>query len=165
MSFNISPAWKGLITGLVMISISLGVYYADLPASSPIQYIIYAAYGLGIIWTLFAYRRSASFTGKFGDLFGQGFRCFIVVILMMVSFTYIFSKMHPEFAEESASAYKEALLKEKKKDQTPAEMDQLVSKYQSSFTTILVFGSIFGYLIIGAGVTAAASALLTRRNN
>lgn len=165
MSFSISPAMKGLVTGLVMISISLGVYYADLPASSPIQYLIYAAYGLGIIWTLIAYRRSAAFTGKFADLFGQGFRCFIVVILVMITFTFIFSKMHPEFAEESAKAYKEALLKEKNKDQTPAEIEETVSKYKSRYTTLVVFGSIFGYLIIGAGVTAAASALLTRRNN
>lgn len=162
---KITPALKGLITALLMIAISLVIFYKNVDAGSLAQYLIYGAYGLGIIWTLIAYRRSADFTGKFGDLFAQGFRCFIVVILVMAAFTYTFSKMHPEFAEESAKAYKEAMLKEKNKDQTPAEIEEAAETYRKRYNTILLFGSVFGYLIIGAGVTAAASALLTRRNN
>ena len=164
MHIRLVPALKGVITAIIMMGIALGVYYADLPADSVIQYMIYAIYALGIIWTLTAYRKSAAFTGKFGDLFNQGFRCFIVVMIIMVAFTVAFSKMHPKFAEESAKSYKEALLKEKVKDKTPAEMDDEVSRYKRRYTTVLVYGAIFGYLIIGAGVTAAVSAVLTRRN-
>jgi hypothetical protein len=165
MQIQLTPALKGVITALVMIGIALGIYYADLPADSAIQYLIYAVYAVGILWTLTAYRRSAAFSGKFGDLFSQGFRCFIVVMIIMVAFTFVFSKLHPEFAEESAKAYKEALLKEKVKDKTPSEMDDEVSRYKNRYTTVLVYGAIFGYLIIGAGVTAAASAVLMRRKN
>lgn len=165
MHIKLVPALKGVITAVIMIAIALGVYYTDLPADSAIQYLIYAVYGAGIVWTLIAYRVSAAFTGKFGDLFNQGFRCFIVVMVIMVAFTFIFSKMHPEFAEESAKAYKEALLKEKAKDKTPAEIDEDVTRYKNRYNTVLVYGAIFGYLIIGAGVTAAASAVLTRRKN
>lgn len=164
MSVRFTPALKGLVTALVMTGVSLAVYYNNAAAGSFAQYLLYAAYGLGVIWTLVAYRRSEAFTGKFADLFAQGFRCFIVVVLVMVVFTYVFSKLHPEFAEESAKAYKEALLKEKAKDQTPAEIEEAAETYKKRYNTILVFGSVFGYLIIGAGVTAAASALLTRRN-
>lgn len=165
MHIRLVPALKGVITSLIMIGISLGVYYSNQPPDSIIQYFIYAVYAAGILWTLFVYRRSSAFSGKFGDLFNQGFRCFIVVMIIMVAFTFVFSKMHPEFAEESAKAYKEALVKEKAKDKTPAEMDEDVSRYKNRYTTVLIYGAIFGYLIIGAGVTAAASALLTRRNN
>lgn len=155
------PALKGLITGLLMTAVTLGVYYSNQPPGSPIQYVIYLIYGLGIIWTLLAFRRSSSFTGKFGDLFSQGFRCFIVVTLVMVVFTFAFNKMHPEFAEESAQAYKEIQVKQK--DKFPADIDNEVASYKKSYNTVIIYGAIFGYLIIGAGLTAAASALLMRR--
>ncbi len=163
MPIRILPALKGLITGLIMIGIALGVYYSDQPPGSRLQYFIYAVYGSGIIWTLFAYRRSVSFTGKFVDLFAQGFRCFIVVTLMMVLFTFVFNKMHPEFAEESTEAYRQELLKKPPKDMLPPDIDKAVVQYKNSYNTVLVYGAIFGYLIIGAGVTAVVSAILTRR--
>ncbi|MGK2862331.1 MAG: DUF4199 family protein, partial [Chitinophagaceae bacterium] len=110
---------------------------------------------------LISYSRSPSFTGKFTDLFGQGFRCFIVVTLIMVSFTAIFSMMHPEFAEDSARYYKEDLLKEGNK--LPAEIDEIIARVKKQYTTSLVSLTIFGYLILGTAITAAGSALLMRR--
>jgi len=163
MQIRLHAALKGVITALLMIGIALAVYYSGQPASSPFQYLIYVIYALGITWTLLAYRRSSAFTGKFADLFSQGFRCFIVVTLMMVIFTFAFTKMHPEFAEEAATMYKEQQLKEK--NRLPADIEADAAKYKKSYTTVIVYGAIIGYLIIGAGVTAAASGLLMRRNN
>jgi len=160
---KLSPAIKGVFTASVMIAISLITYYSGLPANSPFQYLIYAVYALGITWTVVAYRNSESFTGQFGALFNQGFKCFIVVTLLMVAFTGMFSKMHPEFAEESAKSYKEELVL-KSTDKTPSDIDEDVVRYKKGYTLALIYGSIFGYLIIGAAVTAATSLLLRRRN-
>ena len=159
---KLSPAIKGIITASIMIAIALITYYSGLPANSPFQYLIYAVYALGITWTVIAYRKSKSFTGKFGGLFNQGFKCFIVVTLLIVAFTGIFSKMHPEFAEESAKLYKEELVLNAK-DKTPSDIEEDVARYKKGYTLALIYGSIFGYLIIGAVVTAASSLLLTRR--
>jgi hypothetical protein len=153
---------KGLITATIMIAIALVTYYSGLPANSPFQYMIYAVYAIGIIWTLIAYKNSTDFTDTFGAKFNQGFRCFIIVTLLMVAFTAIFSKIHPEFAEESAKFYKEEMILNAK-DKTPAAIDEDVARYKKGYTLALVYGSIFGYLIIGAVVTALASILLTRR--
>jgi hypothetical protein len=161
MSIRLTPPLKGLIIGLLMIAAVLGVYYSGQPSDSPIQYLIYIIYILGITWTLFIYRQSHSFTGKFGDLFMQGFRCFIMVALIMVVFTGVFSKMHPEFADEMAKAYKEELLT--KNDKTPPEIESEVATFKKQYTIRIVSASIFGYLIIGAGATAVLSVLLTRR--
>jgi hypothetical protein len=158
---KISPALKGTITAALMIGIALAIYYSGMPASSPLQYLIYAVYGLGIVWTIVAYSNSENFTGKFWDKFNQGFRCFIIVTLIMVVFTGIFSKMHPEFAEEAARYYKEDLVKSNSK--TPDEIESATIKYKNGYTMLLVYSSIFGYLIIGAFVTAVTSALVTRR--
>ncbi|MBC7872514.1 MAG: DUF4199 domain-containing protein, partial [Ferruginibacter sp.] len=93
--------------------------------------------------------------------FGQGFKCFIVVTLLMAVFYGIFNYQHPEFAKETAAGYKEQLVKENQK--TPAEIESAIATFKKQYTLKLVSGAIFGYLIIGAGVTAAVSAFLTRR--
>jgi hypothetical protein len=153
---KLTPAIKGLLTAAAMIAIALVTYYSGMKADSPFQYLIYAVYAIGISWTI-SWRNSPSFSGRFADAFGQGFRCFIIVTLLMVAFTGIFSKMHPEFAEESARLYKEQLQKEN--SLLAPDLEERVNKYKRQYTITLVSASIFGYLIIGAIVTAGVSAI------
>ncbi len=156
---------KGLITGAVMLATALGLFYSKQPVESNLQYLAYIVYAGGIAWALISYSRSASYQNKFMDLFGQGFRCFIVVTLIMVAFTAIFTKMNPEFAKDGAKAYREYLIKEKKDRQLP-EIEKEVALYEEQYTMRLVSASIFGYLIMGAVITAAISGIIlfTRRN-
>ena len=158
---NISPAIKGIITAALMIAVFLGIYYSGKDADPRLQYLVYILYAVGITWTVVSYRKSSSFTGKFGNTFSQGFKCFIIVTLLVALFYGIFNYQHPEFAEETANVYKETLAKENQK--TPLEIEAEVSTFKKQYTLKLVSGAIFGYLIIGAGVTAVLSALLTRR--
>ena len=144
-----------------MIAVFLGIYYSGKNADPKFQYLVYILYALGIAWAVVAWRQSPSFSGKFGDIFSQGFKCFIIVTLIMAIFYGIFNYQHPEFAEETATAYKEQLVKENQK--TPPEIESAVATFKKQYTLKLVSGAIFGYLIIGAAVTAVVSALLTRR--
>lgn len=144
-----------------MIAVILGIYYSGKNTDTKLQYLIYILYAAGITWTLLIYRQSSSFAGKFGEIFGQGFRCFIVVTLMMALFYGVFNYQHPEFAEETSKIYGEQLINDKQK--TPSEIETEVATFKKQYTLKLVSGAIFGYLIIGAAVTAAASALLIRR--
>jgi hypothetical protein len=158
---RIKPTTKGILTAAAMIAVILGIYYAGRDANANLQYLVYIFYALGIAWTLFAYRASALFTGKFGDLFGQGFRCFIVVTLLMAVFYGVFNYANPSFREERANAYREYLKKDK--NTLPGNIEKEVATFKKQDTLKLVSGAIFGYLIIGVGVTAATSAFLTRR--
>lgn len=161
---NISPALKGLITGALMIAATLFLYYGKVESGSFWQNLPIILYAAGIIWTLMAYWYSPAFTPKFSALFGQGFRCFLIVTLVMVVFSGFFIKSHPEFAEQNAVAYREHLVKEE--NMTPVQIDEEITKYKKQFTTTYVSRSIFGYLVIGAVVTAALSGfLLIRRSN
>ena len=161
---KISPTLKGLITAALMIGVILGIYYSGKDADPKLQYLVYALYALGIAWTLLVFRQSASFTGKFGTSFGQGFKCFIVVTLLMALFYGIFNYMHPEFVEESSKNFREQMEQlVVKKEKLPTEVETEVATFKKQYILKLVSGAIFGYLIIGAGVTAVVSALLTRR--
>jgi hypothetical protein len=162
---KINPALKGLLTAAAMISVILAIYNAGEDAGTKWQFLVYIFYALGIVWTLFAFRRTAKFTGTFGNLFAQGFKCFIVVTLLMALFYGLFNYFNPAFKEIAANAYREALLGGLAKDKNilPTAIDKEVATYKKQYTLKLVSGAIFGYLIIGVGVTAVTSILLTRR--
>lgn len=161
---KISPAIKGMITAVIMISIILLIFNMGKNADARLQYIVYAMYAVGIVWTLVSFRQTAAYTGTFGNLFNQGFRCFIVVTLLMALFYGIFNYIHPEFAEESAKDYKEQLeASVAKNERLPTEVESEVATYKKQYTLKLVSGAIFGYLIIGVVVTAAISVFLIKR--
>lgn len=160
---KLSPLYKGLITGIILLTLTLAFYYSKVPSNSPLQYVLYIVYAGGIAWTLISYYKSEKFTGKFGESFGQGFRCFIIITLVMTVFAGFFSYTHPEFAEQDAKMFKEYIDKEQK-DKTPAEKEEMVVNYKKYYTTRVIQGSIFGYLIPGIIFTLAGAGLLLLKN-
>ena len=158
---NLNATKKGFITGIIMIGLSLLFFYSGQPFNSPLQYLIYVVYAGGIIWTIYEFSRSEESTNKFAAFFLQGFKCFIIITLLMVVFTFAFNKMHPEFKEDMVRAYKEEMLK--KGNSTPDEMLKNIEKAKEYYLTMLISGAIFGYLLIGAAITAATSLLFIKR--
>src|SRR5690242_8114109 len=104
---RLTPLAKGLITAVAMIGLEFLIYYTNQKAGSKLNLVAYLLFAGGIIWTLVDYHRFINPAAKFAELFGQGFRCFIVVAAIMVAFTGIFTATHPEFAENDAKVYKE----------------------------------------------------------
>ncbi len=158
---NLNATKKGLITGLVMIAISLGIFYSGQPFDSPLQYLIYVVYAGGIVWTIREFSKSEENPNKFGAFFLQAFKCFIVITLMMVVFTFVFNKLHPEFKEDMVKAYTDELVK--KGNSTPAEITKNIESAKDYYLTMLISGAIFGYLIIGAVFSAATSLMFIKR--
>jgi hypothetical protein len=158
---NLTATKIGLITGAMMIALSLIFFYSGQPFDSPLQYLIYIVYAFGIVWSLYEFSKTEENTNKFATLFLAGFKCFIVVTLLMVVFTFVFNKLHPEFKDDMVKAYNEEMIK--KGNSTPAEIVKNLNKAKDYYLTMLISGAIFGYLIIGAVLTAAASLLFIKR--
>jgi hypothetical protein len=155
-----SPLIKGVITGIVMVAFNLfTIYY--LPKNSSLGYLQYIFYAGGITWTLLEFSSNSQSAATFKELFGQGFRCFIIVVLIMVAYSIVFTLSHPQMKEEYGVFVREKLVSEKNK--TPVEVDQAVQKAKNQFTTITASGYLFGYLIPGAIFTLAASTLILMR--
>jgi len=159
---KLSPLVKGLIAGAVMIGVTLAFIYSNRPPDARLQYIGYLLYAGAIAWTLIDYSHSADYNASFGSIFGQGFRCFIIITLITVIFTWVYSASHPEIAEKAAQLYREDLLKNEKNRLRP-EIDKMVSEAKSQFVTGQVALAIFGSLITGAIFTAAGAGLLLMR--
>ncbi|RYY52692.1 MAG: DUF4199 domain-containing protein [Chitinophagaceae bacterium] len=161
---KLTPLLKGLITGAAMVLTTMLLVAYNVPDTSRLHYIVYGLYAGGIIWTLISFSRTPAFTGKFSELFGQGFRCFVVVTLLMVGYIGIYSFAHPEIAEERAPAYRQ-YLKENKKDMTPAEIDQEVENAKKSYVVSAMYPAVFSTLILGTIFTLAGSALVLMKKN
>ncbi len=156
-----TPLVKGAITGLLMVVTSMILIAANIAAKSPLQYLVFALYAAGIAWTLLAYSRSGNYTPKFSAIFGQGFRCFIIVTLIIVVFRGIYIYLHPEIAEEGARLYKEDLIRQGDK-QLP-EIETIVAAAKKQFAAAEISLTIFGTLLSGAAFTVAGAFLLLMR--
>ena len=161
MLLKLTPARTGLIAGILIVGLSLAMYYVKESENMPLQLFSFIIYAAAIFTSLWLYLRSANFTGKFGDMFSQGFKTFIVVTLIWALFTGIFSAMHPEFAKDSGDALRTSLQKENNK--TPAEIDKEVATLEKYYSVQLVSSSIFIPLAVGAAVTALFTVILNKR--
>lgn len=158
---KINATKKGLLTGIIMISLSLIFFYTGQSFESPLQYAIYLVYAAGIVWTIYDFSKSEENTNKFGIFFLQGFKCFIVVTLLMVVFTFVFNKLHPEFKNEMVKAYGDELIK--KGNSTPAEVQANMDKMKQYYLTMFISSAIFGYLLTGATISAVTSLFFIRK--
>jgi hypothetical protein len=161
MPRKITPLIIGLVTSLLMGGVLYWIYDSKKDINYQLQYLIYIIFGLGIAASLLVYYKSPSFTGKFGDLFLSGFRCFVIVTLVMVAMTAFLTNRHPEYREEAAVSQREYMVQAR--DNTPAEIDEAINTFKKQYMSRQVSAAIFRYLISGALITAIVSALLTRR--
>jgi hypothetical protein len=158
---NLSATYKGLVTGFLMLLVSIGIFYTKGNFESNLQYITYALYVAGILWTLNSFHKNNRDNKSFKDHFTEGFKCFIVVTFLMVLFTFIFTKMNPEMKEQMGINYKADLVA--KGNYTSPEIEAMVQKAKDYFTIMLTSMAIFGYLIIGSMVTLIATLFFTKK--
>lgn len=155
-----NPSVIGLVGSVFMIAALLAGYYEIITNAATAQLIAYGFYTAAVAATLLLH---GSFAKGFGGNFSTGFRCFIVVTLILVIFTFVFNALHPETAEQAALSYRESLLKVN--NRTPDEIAQEVKLFKEGFATMVVSRSIFGYLMYGAITTAIGSFLQTLRKS
>lgn len=152
----ILPRNKGLITGAVMIGLSL--------ASDKLQYVIYCLYVAGIIWTLLDYKRVAEKTPGFKDFFAQGFKMFIVVTLMMVVFFWVYLVLvHPELKDQWAANMRVEM--STMKDLVQSDIDARIEHGKKMFVPGYIMGVILAYLSIGALISVIGAGFLSQVKN
>jgi Protein of unknown function (DUF4199) len=127
------------------------------------QYIVYLIYTLGVIWAIIVFGKTKKHGNTFKEFFNEGFRCFIVVTLLMVVYTFIFSKMNTAYRDATAGLMRDDL--RKLGNLTPAEIDSQVSAMKRNFALMMTAPAVFFYLIIGALVAAVTSAFITRNKD
>ncbi|MEO5967109.1 MAG: DUF4199 domain-containing protein [Ferruginibacter sp.] len=158
MSF-LTPTVKGLITGFLMIAVSVVVYSSESNTETYLPLLTYVLYIGGIIWTLISYSRQEVLK-SFKTYFTQGFRCFIIVTFLMVIYNIILIKMSPGIIEENAQQTRDELIRIGNK--TQSEIDTIVLQSKEYYTTIMTSLTIFWNLLIGSITTIIVSLFLLK---
>jgi len=79
--------------------------------------------------------------------------------LLMVMFTLVFLLLHPEMKEQMIAIMRADMVK--MKDITPLDVENKLETAKKAFVPSLVIGAVFGYLAIGALVTAITAGFLS----
>ncbi|MBO9592879.1 MAG: DUF4199 domain-containing protein [Niabella sp.] len=153
---------KGLITGILMVLLGLLLLWRQVPTNSALQYLVFLIYGAGIVWAVYGQKGAA-----FGVLFNQGFRCFVVVALIMALYTFIYFQANGPMIDREIEATKQERLKTAKEyNRTPDEIEQEAKTTRKYYVPIMVSQTIFQYLLIGVivTVTTAGTLSLSKKN-
>jgi hypothetical protein len=158
---DLTPTKKGLVTGLVMVALSLFFYYVlKMPVNQKEQYALFSVYIAGIIWSLYEFRQTAA-DKNFKSFFSTGFKTFIVATLLMVLYTFIFFKFNTDYREAGIAENNALLLQQG--NHTPAEIETNANQLRQIFMPVMIGITTFKYLILGALVTAIASGFFSRK--
>lgn len=156
---KINAAKKGLVTGFLMIALSLFFYYGmKTPVQSPYQYAIYTVYTVGIIWSLITFNKRTENNTAFKAYFSEGFKTFIVVTLLMVIYTIVFYKLNPQIIENEVAINNQLAIKEG--NHTPAEIAANGKQMRSIFITMTTAIITIMYLFLGALITAVGTGVI-----
>ena len=158
---NISAKYIGLITAALMVITALILFYMlKLPSIGKGQYLVWAIYSSGVIWSLMLYKQHLE-DQSFKAYFSQGFKTFIVAALIIIVYTFIFYKMNPQIVEKMISDNDALILKEG--NHTPAEMQENADKFRSIFIPGMLMTNTLIYLVIGALISVIGAAFLSQK--
>ncbi len=159
---NVSATNKGLITGTILIVLSLIFFYLlKLPINGKNQYVILIIFITGILWSLISYNLISTSEQKIKNYFSEGFKTFIVVTLLMAVFTFIFYKLNPQIMEKGIQENNILLLKSGNK--TPMEIKENADKLRDIFMPMMLGINIVKYLFLGSLVSLIAGAFLSQQ--
>jgi len=155
-----SPATKGFLLGLILIIIALATYFSGIKLSGGIQWLGYIIFLAGIIFCISQYGKQINYSATFGNYFSHGFKITAIVTVIMIIYVVIFILLFPEFKDK---AMEEARKNMQEKNLSEEQMDKAVEITQKFFTTFLIAGTLFGYIILGA-IASLIGAAITKKN-
>ena len=159
---QLTATHKGLITGSLMIIVSLLLFYGlHLPENGNSQFIVWSIYVGGVVWSLLDFNKKAMAGASFKDYFQEGFKAFIVVSLFMAVFTFVFYKLNPQILEETIK--KNDILVQQQGDHTAAEIEENSNRLRDIFMPMMLATKTILNLLLGAITTVIGSMLLKGR--
>lgn len=160
---KLSASLIGFIAGILMVLSNFVLYKTNIPETSALRYIGYGILGLAIVFTIHNYTKNKKNSISFGALFNQGFKCFILITLLMTLYSFLFYKLQPQLVDEITERTKKEMLAENK-NRTPAEIEKKAIDYKKQLPLLTAYTTIFQYLLIGSIVTLVISGTQILKN-
>jgi predicted PurR-regulated permease PerM len=161
---NISAKYIGLITGGLMVLVSLLMFYQfHLPDTASIKYYIcFSIYAIGIIVSLLSFKKN-NVDKDFKDYFSEGFKTFVVVCLIMTIFIWIFYKMNPQIFDETIKRINK--VNSLDTNRTQQEVIENGEKIRNITIPMTVAIHSIIYMVVGALVSLIGAGFLSQKKS
>ena len=157
----VSPQIKGIMIALVMIILSIVGYYSGLGFTNWYNWIVNGVMVIGLIIACVHFANQMEGFVTFGKVFMHGFLTTVVIIVIMLVYTFIaFKVLFPDMQEKIFEMQAEAL---EKQDMDSDKMEQALTMMKKFFWPFLILGIIFGNMIFGC-IASLIGAAVARKN-
>ncbi len=150
----------GLIIGLIIVVLSAVVYVAGMQQSSWVQWVLYAVFLGGLVLNANAFSKANGGMVSYGQLFSSGFKTTAIIVLLVVAWVIASVSIFPEMKENALELARAQMEQEGKMD--AETMETALNVTRNNFTTFIVMGSLFGYMILGLIFSLLAAAVTPR---
>lgn len=150
----------GLITGLIIVVLSAVIYVTGMQQASWVQWVLYAVFLGGLVLNASAFSKANGGTVSFGQLFSSGFKTTAIIVLLVVAWVIASVYIFPDMKENAIELARAKMEQEGKLDADT--METALNVTRNNFTTFVVMGSLFGYMILGLIFSLIAAAVTPR---
>ena len=158
-----STSTKGTVIGLILIILALVTYFADIKVNGPVQWLGYAVFVGGIIWSVYSYGKQINYNATFGNYFAHGFKVAALVTAILIIYIIVFVFIFPEFKEKAIDEARKSM--QEKNNLTPDQITQGLDITRKFFMVFLVGGTLIGYIIFGALASLVGAAITKKEPN
>jgi hypothetical protein len=138
----------GFVSGIAMISISLVMRLAGLKLDSPLQYLAYVPFLVGVIMAGMAFSKANDGFVSFGNVFGSCFKAAMIVTIIVVLWSVATVYLFPDLKDKAIEAAREKMLQDKKT--TDEQIETILNVTRKYWTPIMIGGALLGTLFYGA---------------
>src|SRR4026208_2351227 len=96
-----STITKGLIIALLMIAVSIAVYFSGIDMNGPVKWLTSCILVIGVIISILQYGKQIDHNATFGNYFAHGFKVPATVTVLMIVYIVIFLFAFPDFKEKA----------------------------------------------------------------
>ena len=162
MEQTVTPtSTKGIVIGLILVVLALATYFLDLKVNGPVQWIGYAIFIGGIIWSVMSFGKQVNYNATFGNYFAHGFKVAALVTAIMIIYVIIFVVLFPEFKEKAIVEARRSM--ESKGNLSEEQINGGLEMTKKFFMVFLVGGTLLGYLFFGT-IAALIGAAVTKKD-
>jgi drug/metabolite transporter (DMT)-like permease len=158
-----STTTKGLVIGLILIIISLAIYFANIDVNGPVKWAGFIVFIVGIIWSVNSYGKQVDYNSTFGNYFAHGFKVSAVVTILMIIYLVIFIALFPDFKEKMLEQTRAGMRQNDK--MTEEQITQAMEISRKFFMVGIIGFTLLGYLFVGAIASLIGAAITKKQPN
>jgi len=155
-----STITKGLIIALLMIVSGLAFYFSGIDLNSPLRWLTYCIFVIGVILAIMQYGKQIDHNATFGNYFAHGFKISAAVTVIMIIYIVVFVLLFPDFKEKALDEARKAM---DARGGSEEQKVQAVEMTKKLFMVFLVAGTLIYNLIVGV-IASLIGAAVTKKN-